>query len=275
MKRFFLFFSLAILFAGCKEEKPQIELIPNLEAEYLSEEEVDKSLGFADSNYDIRKDLVEAVKSIDENKTDDTLSYIIALRVYIDEKGKVRKLKDISSYYDRLEVSSDGRKNFTDRDKLNNALLKKIEYWRFNPSEKDGKRVKVYADLKDLSVISLPGGKYEVKLPNFMSGIFGSQEEYLTNADEMPMPLGGLEALAKNVIYPEQAKREGIEGKVFVKALIDEQGNVVKTEIIKGVNPLLDNAARDAVMKIKFTPGKVKGKPVKTQVTVPIFFKLK
>jgi TonB family protein len=275
MKRFFLFFFLAIVFAGCKEEKPQIELIPNLEAEYLSEEEVDKSVDFADSNYDIRKDLVEAVKSIDENKTDDTLSYIIALRVYIDEKGKVTKLKDISSYYDRLEVSSDGSKNFTDRDKLNKALLKKIEYWRFNSSAKDGKRVKVYADLKDLSVISLPGGKYEVRLPNFMSGIFGSQEEYLTNADEMPMPLGGLEALAKNVIYPEQAKREGIEGKVFVKALIDEQGNVVKTEIIKGVNPLLDNAARDAVMKIKFTPGKVKGKPVKTQVTVPIFFKLK
>ncbi|MEJ2616881.1 MAG: energy transducer TonB, partial [Ignavibacteriaceae bacterium] len=79
----------------------------------------------------------------------------------------------------------------------------------------------------------------------------------------------------KRIKYPEEAKKLGIEGKVFVKLFIDEFGNPQSCKIIKGVNPLLDAEAKDVLMKTKFYPGKIDGKPVKVQVAIPIVFKLK
>lgn len=83
-----------------------------------------------------------------------------------------------------------------------------------------------------------------------------------------------MEAIQKKITYPEVAKRAGIQGRVFVKAFINEKGDVVRCEIIKGVHPALDSAAVEAVMKTKFTPGELKGKKVKAEIVVPIVFKL-
>lgn len=47
--------------------------------------------------------------------------------------------------------------------------------------------------------------------------------------DVMPEPIGGFEAIMKNVVYPESAKEEGIQGKVIVKLIVDEKGNVSST----------------------------------------------
>lgn len=92
--------------------------------------------------------------------------------------------------------------------------------------------------------------------------------------DKTPMPVGGITAIAKNIVYPESAKKEGIEGKVFVVATIDENGIVVKTEVKKSVNAELDAAAVKAVKMTAFTPGEKDGKKVKATVTIPIQFKL-
>lgn len=91
--------------------------------------------------------------------------------------------------------------------------------------------------------------------------------------EEMPEVIGGLEAIQKLVVYPEEAKKNKIEGKVFIHAFIDEKGSVVKVQVLKGVNEL-NEAAMKAVKETKFTPAKMKGKAVKSQVTVPIFFRL-
>ena len=95
-----------------------------------------------------------------------------------------------------------------------------------------------------------------------------------TKVDVLPEPIGGLEQMIKNVVYPQSAKEAGIEGKVFVKVIIDEQGNVTETEVIKSVDKDCDKAAMDAIKKTKFTPGMKDNKPVKTEVTIPIMFKL-
>ncbi|MDQ7817838.1 MAG: energy transducer TonB [Melioribacteraceae bacterium] len=92
--------------------------------------------------------------------------------------------------------------------------------------------------------------------------------------DKVPMPVGGMETILKNVVYPEDAKKNKIEGKVLVKVLIDEEGNVVEAKIEKGENKLLCSAAEKAVKATKFTPGEKDGKKVKAEVIVPIFFKL-
>lgn len=92
--------------------------------------------------------------------------------------------------------------------------------------------------------------------------------------EELPEPIGGLSAIQKNVIYPEIVRRAGIEGTVSVEAFIDEAGNVVRTQIFKGVHPALDKAAVQAIEMAKFRPGKVLGKPVKVRLSIPVRFRV-
>ena len=98
---------------------------------------------------------------------------------------------------------------------------------------------------------------------------------YFVAVEEMPAPIGGIKGIQEKIIYPEIAKRAGVEGKVYVLAFVDESGDVTKAQIIKGIGAGCDEAALDAVLKTKFTPGKQRGKPVKVQVSIPIIFKLK
>ena len=97
---------------------------------------------------------------------------------------------------------------------------------------------------------------------------------FFVAVEEMPQPIGGLQGIQRKIQYPEIAKRAGVEGKVFVRAFVDENGNVVNAEIVKGIGAGCDEAALDAVLKTKFTPGKQRGKPIKVQVTVPVLFRL-
>ncbi len=98
--------------------------------------------------------------------------------------------------------------------------------------------------------------------------------EFFVAVEEMPQPIGGIEAIQKKIIYPEIAKRAGVQGRVFVKAFVDESGAVKKAEVIKGIGAGCDEAAIAAVMKTRFNPGKQRGKPVRVQVSIPILFKL-
>ena len=90
----------------------------------------------------------------------------------------------------------------------------------------------------------------------------------------MPEPIGGIQAIQSKIIYPEIAKRAGVEGKVYVLAFVDEKGDVTNVKIIKGLGAGLDEAALNAVKQTKFKPGKQRGKPVKVQVSIPIVFRL-
>jgi len=97
---------------------------------------------------------------------------------------------------------------------------------------------------------------------------------YFIEVDEMPKPVGGMMAMARNVRYPDSAKKDTVEGTVYVEAFLDEKGAVVKTTIVKGVRSDLDQAAQAAVQSTKFTPGKQKGKPVRVRISIPIRFRL-
>lgn len=274
--KFVLLFLFSLMIFNCKEEK-RIEIIPNLEAEYLSENEVDKPAEFGknDSTNDNGKELIDAIKSIHDTQPKDSLRYIIKLRLYISELGRIQKVKDISNIFDRTEYSADGVKNYLMRDKMNEALTSTFVELRFEPAMKNGENVKSWIDVKGVNVLATPDGKFEIEIPDFLSGrIFGSKEEYLMMADEMPEIIGGMYSIQKNIKYPELAKRAGIQGKVYVLALIDENGKVTDTKIIKGIGAGCNEAALEAVKAVSFTPGRQNGKPVRVQVTIPIMFKL-
>ena len=97
---------------------------------------------------------------------------------------------------------------------------------------------------------------------------------YYIAVEYMPNPIGGIQAIQSNLIYPVSAKEQGIEGKVYILAYIDENGVVEKTKIIKEPGYGMGDAAADAVKKTKFIPGKLYGKTVKVEIAIPIVFKL-
>ncbi|MDX9773595.1 MAG: M56 family metallopeptidase [Bacteroidales bacterium] len=82
--------------------------------------------------------------------------------------------------------------------------------------------------------------------------------------------------VSENLDYPMEAKEKGIQGKVAVKFIIDEQGNVTSPEVVESADPLLDAAALELIAKCpQWSPGTQRGKPVKVYMTLPVTFKLK
>ncbi|MEW5993361.1 MAG: TonB family protein [Candidatus Zixiibacteriota bacterium] len=102
-------------------------------------------------------------------------------------------------------------------------------------------------------------------------------EDYLPAPDEfVPVEIQPEFIYQHTPPYPRLAKQAGIEGTVWVKALVDEEGNVIKAILGKSCGTKsLDDAAVEAAYKNKFKPGIQNGRPVKVWVTYPMEFTLK
>ena len=72
--------------------------------------------------------------------------------------------------------------------------------------------------------------------------------------DLLPNQADGMRALHERLVYPEAAQRQGIEGRVFVQFIIDRQGYPACLRVARGVHPLLDDAAVEAVAGVRFIP---------------------
>lgn len=91
--------------------------------------------------------------------------------------------------------------------------------------------------------------------------------------DEQP-DCGGMSALQEAVVYPETARRQGIDGRVFVQFVVDEKGAVVTPKVTRGAHPMLDQAALEAVSRLSCTPGRQSGIPVRVKMSLPVTFQL-
>lgn len=100
------------------------------------------------------------------------------------------------------------------------------------------------------------------------------EQEVFVVVEEQPQLIGGMKALQESVEYPSFARKAGIEGRVFVQFVVDENGNVQNPTVTRGVHKLLNEAAVEAVKKQKFKPGKQRGKAVKVQMSLPVTFRL-
>jgi len=100
------------------------------------------------------------------------------------------------------------------------------------------------------------------------------EDPYAAFAEVMPEPVGGIAAIAKKISYPEMARRNGIEGKVYVLVMVNEKGGVDEVKVIRGIGAGCDEAAVKAVKESKFVAGKNKGAAVKVKLSLPISFKL-
>jgi protein TonB len=100
------------------------------------------------------------------------------------------------------------------------------------------------------------------------------EQEIFVVVEDSPELVGGLASLQQNVEYPEMARKAGIEGRVIVQFIVDENGDVTSPTVVRGRHPLLDQEALRVIRLAKFEPGRQRGEPVKVQMALPITFVL-
>jgi TonB family protein len=107
------------------------------------------------------------------------------------------------------------------------------------------------------------------------------RDSVFVNVDQMPVYAGGdtalLSYIAKNTVYPVDAKTAGTQGKVVVRFVVERDGSVSHVAVIKSVSPSIDAEALRVVNSLpKFEkPGFIKETPVAVHYMVPITFTLK
>jgi periplasmic protein TonB len=104
-------------------------------------------------------------------------------------------------------------------------------------------------------------------------------DEIFDVVENAPNPPGGMEGwnqyLSKNLKYPTQARRMGIEGTVYVVFVVNTDGSIQDVEILRGIGGGCDEEALRVVKNApKWEPGKQRGRPVRVRMRLPIRFKL-
>ncbi|HSJ69051.1 MAG TPA: M56 family metallopeptidase [Anditalea sp.] len=106
-----------------------------------------------------------------------------------------------------------------------------------------------------------------------------SSGEVFDVVENPPAPAGGFEGwnkyLTENLTYPAQAKREGIEGTVYVLFVVEVDGSIQGVEILRGIGGGCDEEALRVIRNAPdWEPGTQKGQKVNVKMRVPIKFKL-
>ena len=107
-----------------------------------------------------------------------------------------------------------------------------------------------------------------------------SNDEVFHSSGHMPSFPGGDVALMKfikdNMIYPYEALKNRIEGKVIIQFVVTKTGKVGKVKVVRSVNKELDQeAVRLIKMLPDFSPGRNNvGEPVNVWYILPVIFKL-
>ena len=97
--------------------------------------------------------------------------------------------------------------------------------------------------------------------------------------EKMPEFPGGQKAmmnfLVENIKYPENARKEGISGRVFITYVVEKDGKISNIKLLRGFHPDCDKEALRVVSLMPdWKPGTEKGKPVRVQFNLPIKFNL-
>jgi len=106
-----------------------------------------------------------------------------------------------------------------------------------------------------------------------------TSEEIFLIVEEQPSPKGGMKAFYNHVNsiirYPSQARRLGVQGRVFVQFVIEKDGSITQVAVIRGI---ADDCDKEAIRVVSsapaWNPGKQRGKPVRVKMSLPISFRL-
>lgn len=106
-----------------------------------------------------------------------------------------------------------------------------------------------------------------------------SIEEVFAIVEESPQPVGGMGAFSnyvgENLVYPDFARRAAIQGRVFIRAIVNTDGSLSDISVVRSVGGGLDEEAERMVREYPgWVPGTQRGRPVRSFITIPILFSL-
>ncbi len=110
-------------------------------------------------------------------------------------------------------------------------------------------------------------------------GSYNYSESYdiVTNPDSEPVLQNGTlyAFIAQHLKYPIDAAEDGIQGRVVIKVIVNEDGSVSNPVITRKVSPSLDREAMRVVKMLpRFIPAKKNGYPCKAELEIPFTFKI-
>ena len=148
--------------------------------------------------------------------------------------------------------------------------------------KKGNKNATVKADgvLEVVVVEQTPPGVQKtepVEMPNGME--VERQSKVFDVVEQMPQFPGGPSALfqylSANVRYPETAHKAGVEGRIIATFVVEKDGTITESKIVKSVSPELDAEALRVLNSMpRWVPGKQDGQAVRVKYTVPVTFRL-
>jgi len=199
----------------------------------------------------------EVVKQIQPEYPDEAMKKNIEgtvwLQLLIGEEGKVIDVKVQKS----------------DAEVFNQAAAKAGMQWLFKPAMLNGKPIQAW--------VSVP---FRFKLMTG-TGVVVSPTTGATKAQEKHPPADYVpyekppEAIKQVMpVYPEGAKKDKLEGTVWVQLLIGEEGKVTDVKVQKSDAEVFNQAAMKAATQWLFKPAMLNGKPTQVWVSVPFRFKL-
>lgn len=181
----------------------------------------------------------------------------VYLKLLIDEKGNVAKAKVEQGVKDMIDESA----------------LKAAKKAKFSPAMLKDKPIKVWVVLPVAFKLALDKKESPVVSPGIKAPTNISDEDPDPNV-MIPYEKGPEMIESVKPVYPEEAKKNKITGKVYVKVLIDKEGIPKKAMVIKSESQLFNESTIEAAMKSKFSPAINKGEPIAVWVVLPYKFAL-
>ncbi|MCX6191750.1 MAG: energy transducer TonB [Flavobacteriia bacterium] len=193
-----------------------------------------------------------------------------------------------SSLFYSCETASTGKKTIgkmkIEKQTIETQKSNPIENISSNDSLKKRKKQHIIPQVElmgEVSILSEPppaiaGGITYDPLPEIE--VVTNPEEVLSYAEVMPEFPGGMPEMVKylleNMIYPEEMKENGIEGRIFVQFVVTKTGSVKDVTIARGIDGLNREAIRLVKQMPNWSPGKNNGKEVNVKMVIPIRFSL-
>ena len=103
---------------------------------------------------------------------------------------------------------------------------------------------------------------------------FFNEHASITFMESAPELIGGLEALQKQLVYPQAGKQIDVEGRIFVHLIVDTTGVPQCIKVARGLQKHFDQAALQAVRKMEFRPATIRGKPIEAPYMLPVEFRI-
>lgn len=206
---------------------------------------------------------------------------MISKKVFLDQY--LFSTDSINAHYYKIisPVENDSAKTLASTFSMAGIIVSIEQYSDYEKKIKTGKSYAYHTNLKLKSIINFKEGKFHDTLQTFYSDgkikrvdIF-NEGKMITGKcfskdglDTIHFPYeimarypGGenamIQYLKKNTNYPKKARKNNVDGTVYVKFIVNRSGEIVKLKVSKSVHPLLDEEAIRVVSNMgKWIPGK-------------------